>query len=418
MAKDFPDNFIFGVAASAYQIEGGNKNCDWYLWEQEKNLERCGVACDFWNRYREDIDIMSSLGIHAHRVGIEWSRVEPEKNKIDYEAVERYREILKAHKDKGIKVFLNLHHFTLPIWVYKNGSVFNEENQREFEEHCAFIAREFKGLVDTYCTINEPGAWAIESFLAGEFPPGLKSIKWYKKAYRAIMEMHARAYRAVKSEDPNKPAGVVHACACVLPRHRFEPADWILAWIFRRNSNEVVVNGLLDGKIFGKKIEGLEESSDYLGLNYYTKALVCASMFWKPREGGMVSSARKGEKVNQMGWSVYPEGILKVIEEVSRAGKPIIITENGIATEDDNWRIEYTRLHLEKIKEALGQGYDIRGYFHWSYIDNFEWAKGYVPKLGIVGLERGSLKRVPRGSAYFYEKVCRERVISTEFEKV
>lgn len=399
---DFPDDFIFGVAASAYQIEGNNKNCDWYVWEKERNYERCGIACDFWNRFREDVGIISSLGINAHRVGIEWSRVEPEKNKMDYGALERYREILKAHKDRGIKVFLNLHHFTLPIWVYKSGSFFKEENLKEFEDYCSFIARELKNYVDAYCTVNEPVAWALMGFLAGEFPPGVKSIRMYKKACRAILDAHARAYRAIKSEDPNKPVGIVHPYACIFPKHRFEPGDRILAWIFHRNSNMVILNGIKNGKVFGKKIVGLEDSSDFIGMNYYTKALACGLKFWKPESG------KKGERLSQMGWSVYPDGILKVIEDASVLGKPIIITENGIATEDDGWRIEFIRSHLERVKQALGK-YDIRGYFYWSYIDNFEWSKGYGPKFGIVGCERDTLKRIPKQSANFYGKICREK---------
>jgi beta-glucosidase len=397
----FKEDFLFGVSTSAYQIEGGNVSSDWYYWEKKKGYEECGISTDFWNRFREDVSIMNELGINIHRMSVEWSRIEPREGETNWKAIERYREILTEHKRKGIKTMLVLHHFTLPYWFSKNNSFLRDENMKYFENYVSLIARELKDYVDYFGTISEPVVWATMGYYLGVYPPGIKSTRLFYKAYKAILKAHSVAYHTVKSEAQNKDVGMIVNYSDVVPIHN-RGVDKVLARCVNKFLNDEILNGLLYGKVLGKKIEGLENSIDFLGLNYYTRIYTCI-FGSKPY--------LEGERLTQRGWGVYPDGIKNGIKFYSSLNKPIIITENGIATDDENWRKEFITSHLEKIYDTLVEGYKVNGYLYWSYIDNFEWEMGYGPKFGLVGFDKKSLKRNLKESAYFYSRICKSKEI-------
>lgn len=409
---EFPPDFLFGVATSSHQVEGDNTASDWWAFEQEPGRieggHRSGRACDFWNRYSEDVALMKSLGFQAHRLSIEWSRVEPERGKYSEEALEHYRRILRAHREAGLKTFVTLHHFTLPRWVAESGSLMDDGNLRAFEAYCARTVRALRGLVDAWNTINEPSVWAYMGFLAGEFAPGQKSLRLWGRALKAILKAHGLAYHAAKAEDPNTPAGIVANVPVFRAHHRWDPGDHVVKWLADGAFNRPVLRALRDGllKVPGagkERVHSLEGSSDFIGVNYYHRIWPCWFHPRTPRFGG------PGERVSQMGWASYPDGLLEALRRYATLGKPLYVTENGIGTEDDAWRMQFLRDHLERLLRAREEGLDVRGYFHWSYIDNFEWSRGWRPKFGLVAHDPETLERRPKGSARFYGEICRSR---------
>lgn len=408
----FPPDFLFGVATSSHQVEGNNTRNDWWAFEQEpgriENGHRSGRACDFWSRYAEDVALMKTLGFQAHRLSIEWSRVEPERGRFSEEALEHYRRILRAHREAGLKTFVTLHHFTLPRWVAESGSLMAEANLRAFEEYAARTVRALRGLADAWNTINEPSVWAYMGFLRGEFAPGQRSLRLWGEAMLAILKAHTAAYRAAKAEDPNTPAGLVHNVPIFRAGHRWDPLDRVMAWLADGFFNRPVLGALETGVVKGpriqkEKVPGLEGSTDFLGVNYYHQIWVNWWRARSPRFGA------PGERLSQMGWASYPDGLLPALRRCGALGKPLYITENGVGTEDDAWRIGFLRDHLARVAQALGEGLDVRGYFHWSYIDNFEWSRGWGPRFGLVAFDPETLERRPKPSARFYGDVIRTR---------
>ncbi|MEM3087200.1 MAG: family 1 glycosylhydrolase [Halobacteria archaeon] len=408
----FPPDFLFGVATSSHQIEGNNASSDWWAFEQEpgriENGHRSGRACDFWNRYPEDVALMKSLGFQAHRLSIEWSRVEPERGRYSEEAIERYRRILQAHREAGIKTFATLHHFTLPRWVAESGNLLADGNLRAFEAYAARTVRALRGLVDAWNTINEPTVWAYMGFLRGEFAPGLKSFRTWGKALKAALRAHGLAYHAAKAEDPHTPAGIVANVPVYRPDHRWDPGDYLVRWLADGLFNRPVVKALREGvlKVPGapkERAPALEGSSDFIGVNYYHRIWTCWWRLRNPRFGA------PGERLSQMGWASYPDGLLEALRRYGALGKPLYVTENGVGTEDDGWRAEFLRDHLARVLQARAEGLDVRGYFHWSYIDNFEWSRGWVPRFGLVAFDPETLERRPKPSARLYGEVARRR---------
>ncbi len=408
----FPPDFLFGVATSSHQVEGGNANNDWWAFEREPGRiaggHRSGRACDFWNRYADDAALMRSLGFQAHRLSVEWSRVEPERGRFSEEALDRYRSILRAHRKAGLRTFVTLHHFTLPRWVAESGSLMAEANQRAFEEYAARTVRELRGLVDAWSTINEPAVWAYMGFAGGEFPPGQKNLRLWGEAMAAILKAHEAAYRAAKAEDPNTPAGLVHNVPVFRAGHRWDPGDLLAARLADGFFNRPVLRALETGVIRGpripkERVPGLDGSTDFLGVNYYHRIWV---NWWRVRTPHF---GAPGERLSQMGWASWPDGLLAALRRCAPLGKPLYVTENGIATEDDAWRTGFLRDHLRKVAEARAEGLDVRGYFHWSYIDNFEWSRGWGPRFGLVGFDPETLERKPKESARFYGEVIRNR---------
>ncbi|MBI4362563.1 MAG: glycoside hydrolase family 1 protein [Euryarchaeota archaeon] len=416
MALRFPGSFLFGVATSGYQIEGGNEDSDWGRWEMEPGRiargDRTGPSrgCDFWNRYREDVALMKEMGIHAHRLSLSWNRIEPQPGVFDPAALEHYRAILQAHRDAGLQTFVTLHHFHLPTWFADRGGFLREENLALWERFVAHAAQGLRGLVDAWNTINEPAVWASEGYLIGEFPPGETRVRRYGEALVGVMRAHATAYRTLKRVDPQTPAGLVHNAAVFRVAHRWDPLDHIMKWLAQRYSNTTIhralATGVLRAPLRGKvAIEGLRGSSDFLGINYYMRAYVCGWDLRHPR------FAPRGEQVSQMGWGSYPRGLGEVLEMFRDLSIPLYITENGIATDDDTWRQHYLTDHLREVHRAIQNGVDVRGYFTWSYIDNFEWAKGWAPKFGLVGFDMGTKERRVKESARMYGEYARKREI-------
>jgi len=410
----FPKNFYWGSSTSAHQVEGGNFN-DWTEWEKE-NAERLAReaknkyqswqikkfpemltpenyvssrACDHYNRYEEDFDIARSLGHNAHRFSLEWSRIEPEEGKFNEEAIEHYRKMLEVLKRCGLEPFITIWHWTLPLWMAKKGGIESDEFPRRFSLFAERIAKEFKKEVKFWITINEPTVILANSYLLGIWPPQKKDVFSFSKVYKNLAETHVKSYQAIHKIDPNCQVGLVHNVKFIEPKYWFCVFDQLASRIYRYLSNDKILKMIAD-------------NCDFIGCNYYFHDKI---RFY-------VGRVKTNEETTDMNWEIYPEGMYRVLKDLQKYDKPIYITENGLADEEDMKRNRFIKEHLYWAHKAIVEGVDVRGYFHWSLLDNFEWDKGFWPRFGLVAVDRKTLKRTVRKSAWEYAKICKSNSLN------
>ena len=397
----FPKDFLWGVSTSAYQIEGGIIN-DWIRWEKSevriKNLELrnensddfiCGKACDSYNRYEEDAKLIKDLNCKAYRLGIEWARIEPEQGKWDLKEIEHYRKVLQNLKDNNLKAVLTLWHWTNPIWLSDIGGWANKKVADYFGRYAGFIVSELGDLVDYWITLNEPMVHIGAGYLAGKFPPNRKSIFAARKVFNNLIRAHKKSYKIIHKKYPQAKVSITQIMIYFKPARSWCPIEQGLAKLARWLWNEKFLNKI-------------RSELDYIGLDYYFHDRIV----WYPP-----FKRNKNERVTDMGWEIYPQGIYYVLKSLAKFGKPVIIIENGLADADDDQRTDFIREHLKYIHKAISEGVDVRGYFHWSLLDNFEWADGWSPKFGLYRVDRKTFARAPRPSAKVYAEICKNNMI-------
>ncbi|WP_437624001.1 glycoside hydrolase family 1 protein [Sorangium sp. So ce1151] len=412
MSIDLPRDLILGVATSAHQIEGGDLHTDWWDFEQlpgriQRN-DRSGRAVEFWTRFREDVELMRDHGIQSHRMSVSWGRIEPEEGRFDEAALARYVEIVDAHRSAGIAVAVTLFHFALPRWLAARGGLLAPDAAERFQRFARRVALALRGRVWQWHTVNEPVVLADGGYRRGVWPPGERSLPRFARACRALLELHVAGYRAVHEVD-DAPAGLVHNFISARGRHGSE-VDRRAARVVQWCLDDAVVECLATGRIVppwgvGARLDGLDRSSDVLGVNYYNGVTTCL------HELPAIMDGSRGDRRTQMGWSVWASGLLDVLRSASRLGVPVFVTENGIATDDDAWRKAFLAEHLHQVCLAIQSGLDVRGYAHWSWIDNFEWAEGFGPRFGLVAVDPETLSRRPRESLRLYARIIRERTL-------
>jgi beta-glucosidase len=400
--RRFPDGFLWGTATAAHQVEGNNTKNDWWRWEGVKGHiaegMRSGDACDHYRRYEQDFDIAADvLANNAHRLSIEWSRIEPEEGKWDMDEVLHYRRVLEALRRRGLSPMLTLWHFTLPQWFAERGGWESAGAVRSFERYAAFIARELGDLVDLWCTINEPMIYLTQSYATGAWPPGIASPLRSVRVFGVLTRAHVAAYRAIhKAIDTKERKAVVGIAKNVIT---FEP--------YRQYN--VIDNAFiyLADRFFNRQFFiWTRNSHDYIGINYYFHYRVKGL---PSRSSGLFYEVHtENREVNDLGWEINPQGIFDAIMSMSRYKKPIYITENGIANGDDGKRPRVLIATIKEVYHAIQAGADVRGYFHWSLLDNFEWHQGFHGRFGLVAIEYMTQKRTPRRSAYVYAEIARE----------
>jgi len=363
ISKKFPRKFLWGSATSAYQVEGGNKNSDWEHWK-----ERAGRASDHYNRFEEDFDIAKSLHQNAHRFSVEWARIEPEKGRFDDKEIEHYRAVLKALKERKIKPLITLHHFTNPVWVAERGGWGNSDTISYFESYVRFVVTQLSGLCDFWITINEPTVYVYEGYIRGLWPPGIKDpVKAYLVA-RNLLKAHQGSYKIIHKIQPEAKVGIAYATSNLKSPVPFDPLNYLK-------------------KLF---IKGAKWQ-DFIGINYYSTR-------------GMTRNLPKSD----MGWAVYPYGLYENLMSIKEEfDLPIYITENGIADADDDQRADFIADHLAATLYALNDRVDVRGYFYWSLLDNFEWAHGFGPRFGLIEIDYKTFKRKIRPSAQVYARIAK-----------
>ena len=389
----FPEGFLWGAATSGHQVEGNNTDSDWWAWEQKHRPpeERSGEADDQYNRYREDFQMAKDLGHNAHRLSIEWSRIEPEEGQFSQDAIDHYREVLKDLKDKEFEVMLTLNHFTIPEWLAKKGGFESFSFPRYYMRFLKKIIPEYKEYVNLWLTFNEPGSIAWMSYLYGLWPPSKRSFISAAKVYFNLARAHKRAYRYIHRVEPKAMVGVTTNINSFEEFHNHRIWELLSVW-----SSDLVANHLFY-ILTGKK------THDFLGFDYYFNwYITSASGVHIPKRFDVIAAKKN---MSDLGWEIRPEGIFDVLMDFSDFGKPVYITENGLASTNDDRRCRFLVAYLQEIYHAISAGVDVRGYFHWSLIDNFEWADGFEPRFGLVEVNYSNQKRTPRPSAYVYKDI-------------
>ncbi len=418
---NFPKGFLWGSATSSHQIEGDNFN-DWSEWEKSdsriqelqsknKNLNEyvSGKACDSYNRYEEDFNIAKQLGHNIHRFSIEWSRIEPEEGRFNKEAIEHYKNIIKALKDRGIKPMVTLWHFTNPIWFAELGGFLNKKSTEYFTRYVKYVVENLRDEVDLWITFNEgTTVYSGMSYLKGYWPPQKKYFRNMLTVNRNIVSAHISAYKAIKNiysrspasedknadpeirEDSHASHNIGRVSIGVTENNSWIVVPWYLKIIGVGKIVSYIRNHYLLSRAHGYY--------DFIGLNYYNILRLSGSYSVLPQQA----------MAEEMGWEIYPEGIFKVLVQLkNKYNRPIYITENGIADGKDLKREKFIKDHLYWVWRAIKDGVDVRGYMYWSLLDNFEWAHGYGPRFGLIEVDYvNNQKRTIRSSAFEYAKIC------------
>lgn len=423
----FPEGFLWGTATAAHQVEGGNTNNNWYAFEQEPGRifrgQRSGNACEWWTgRAEEDVARMAALGTNAHRLSIEWSRIEPEPGSWSSDAVQRYREILMAMREAGIAPMVTLYHFTHPLWLEEAGGWLNDASPEWFEGFVRGAVRDLGDLCDTWCTVNEPNVFSAQGYFNGRFPPGHEDMGEYFRALLNLLLAHARAYRAIHEIQPQARVGLAKHMIAWHPRHPRNPVGRKVTRTLDAMFNGITLGALRTGSwrpLLGRRstVDGLQGTLDWIGLNYYQRYDAGFSLA-ALGSLGIDYSAREGRPKGPEGWGeLYPDGLLEALQRFSNTfSLPIYITENGVPDETDQVRPGFILRHLHRTWQAIQAGCDVRGYFFWSLMDNFEWAEGFDPRFrfGLFGVDFATQERTLRRSGEMYRSIAEAGAITPE----
>jgi beta-glucosidase len=418
----FPPNFKWGVATASHQVEGSNENNQWWAWEQEegriKQGHTSGLACNWWENAEADFDRAADMGLNALRLSIEWSRVEPEPGTFDDAALERYREMLKGLRDRDIEPMVTLHHFSNPLWLERQGAWENEGTIAYFTRYVERVVRTLGEETTLWCTINEPNVYAIMSYLIGLFPPGQQDLKATRMVLRNLLKAHGAAYRAIHRIQSAAKVGLAHNLRIFDPANPRSPLDRLVARIqdigYNRSTLSAVWKGWWALPIGFGPAFNLRRTLDWIGLNYYTRDLVAFDSGARDMLFGRATHADDAEMLDGGYGELYPEGMARALKRLGNMDIPIYITENGIPDSDDDQRPRALLLHLYQMWLAMQGNLPIEGYYHWTLVDNFEWAEGWTLRFGLIELDPETQARTRRPSADLYAAIARGNAITPE----
>lgn len=407
--------FLIGASTSAYQTEGNNTHSDFWVMEHVKHsdfVEKSGIACDHYNRYEEDIRLLAQAGCNAYRFGIEWARIEPEEGKFNWSETEHYRKVLDCCRENGITPIVTLMHFSSPAWLIRKGGWANKNVVSCFARYARYIAEHLGDQLTYICTINEANmgiqlhkviqdmmkagkrtegdvqvgqnnGMDMKAILLGMFeqayafrtsPLNLNTFlkPRNEKAETFVMEAHAAARKAIREVIPDVKIGLT------LSLFDYQPTE-------SGKSNAAK----LWQEDYGWYLPYIKED-DFLGVQNYSRKIVDEN---GPREPAA------DEPVTQMGYEDYPSSIGHVLTRVARSFTgELIVTENGIGTDNDERRCEFIREAFASVMEAKKNGVPVTGYLHWSLLDNFEWQAGYAKTFGLIAVDRSTMERRPKNS--------------------
>jgi beta-glucosidase len=377
-SRAFPEGFTWGTATAAHQIEGGNVNNDWWAFEHAVDSvcsEPSGDACDSWERWEEDIDLVAGLGLDNYRFSVEWSRIEPADGEVSQSAISHYRRLCEGLRSRGIDPVVTFHHFTTPKWLTDQGGWESDAAVERFARFCSIVATALGDVMSRACTINEPNIVSTMGWHAGLFPPGKQDVGLARRVSQRFVDAHRAAVEAIRSAAPGIPVGLTLS----MTDYQLAPGGEAKLESIRHHAEDVFLDAT--------------KGDDFLGVQTYTRQLVGPDG-WAGYEEGV--------PVLDMGYEFYPAALgncLKRAWEYTDGAVPLFVTENGIGTTDDEQRIDYVRQALVGVLDAIDEGIDVRGYTYWSLLDNFEWALGYRPRFGIVSVDRSTFARTLKPSA-------------------
>ncbi len=401
--KPAPPGFLWGTAISAYQSEGNNTNADAWLMENLQPSmfkERSGDACDSYHRYAEDFALAAKLGFNSYRLGVEWARIEPSEGHFSNAELDHYARMLEACRAHGLRPIVTLNHFTTPLWFAQRGGFEVADAPQLFARYCRKVAERLGGLMHMTTTFNEANIRLLVDMMPGiaTFVPVVKaaiaaaaratgSPKFSRLAYAdpavvtPIMQAaHRQAYAAIKEVRPTLPVGITLTTQDV-------QADTPERAAYYRD------------KLYGEWVQVAREAADFFGVQTYTRFMFDAN--------GVVAPPRDAE-MTMAGYEFYPRALANTIRWAHREiGKPIYVTESGIAAKDDARRIAFIDQALDGVRACLDEGIPVHSYLYWSLLDNFEWTSGYGVPFGLVAVDRETLKRTPRPSALHLGAIAR-----------
>jgi beta-glucosidase len=420
---NFPSGFLWGTATASHQVEGNNFNNNWWAWEQEPGRiihdHKSGLACDWWGgRWRDDFDRAAEGGQNAHRLSIEWSRVQPAPDRWDEDAIDRYREMMRGLHERNMIPMVTLHHFTEPLWLTELGSWESGLVIEYFEKYTLKVVEALKEYVSLWVTINEPNVYTTSGYVLGSFPPGKQDINTAFSVYENMLRAHANAYRVIHSLQPAARVGVALNYRGFQPAKSWFPPDRLAAWLQSTTFNHLFPHALMSGvlglPVLHKRIPEAKGTQDFLGINYYTKDQVSFSLA-KPQElfgrrfyPDEADLSDNGFIANQ------PLGMFEALKWGRQFNVPIFITENGVEDADDNLRPRYLAQHIHQVWRAVNFNWPVRGFFQWTLVDNFEWERGWTQRFGLWELNPETQARRKRRSADLYAEICRENGLSSE----
>lgn len=410
--KIFPKNFLWGASAASHQVEGGTHN-QWSVWEK-KNAEKLaktaekrlswlpnwkqvrkesenpanyisGTGVEHYRRYEEDFDLLKRLNFNSFRFGIEWSRIEPQEGQWDEAEIEHYHSYIDALNKRGIEPVLNIWHWTHPVWFDKKGAFKNQKNIRYFARFAELIAREYGHKVQYIITINEPNIYTSLSYLTGEWPPQEKNFLKFAKVYWNLTRAHKKAYRIIKKINPAMQVGIAHNIVNIQAKRPHNLFDEISTKLMRYFWNWWF-------------LLRVKRHQDFIGVNYY----------FTDYYTGLFKRRNPVVPTNDIGFYMEPEGLYPVLLRTwVRFKKPLIVSENGVADAGDRYRRWWIEESIVAMERARSEGVDLRGYFHWSILDNFEWSWGWWPKFGLVEVDRehGMKRKIRPSARWFAEKI-------------
>ncbi len=423
----FPQNFLWGAATSAHQVEGNNINNDWWEWEQALPLQmRSGLADDEWNRFEGDFKLAQELKFNAFRFSIEWSRIEPQEGQWDSKALDHYTQMIRSLRSKGMEPIVTLNHFTIPLWLERQGGWYSDRTPQLFARYVKEVTETLGKDVHYWITLNEPSVYTYKGYMVGEWPPGIKSPEQGIKVLKNLLLGHVLAYGNIKEvyilkawKEPMvgiaQSVLIFRACSDTSIRDRV--AARFRHWMF----NHLFVQALVRGKAYCIGVFSIHlpraKTLDFIGLNYYTRDFVRHNGFGFPGILGQACTAtaeqgRLTGKDNFLSWEIYPKGLYTFLKDFSRYKLPLLVSENGIATDNDTERSAFIVEHLKAMAQAMQEGVPVIGYLYWSLLDNYEWSEGFAPRFGLIEVDYKTQKRMIRQSARKFEEIIRSDQLS------
>ena len=405
----FPKKFFWGASTASHQVEGGTHN-QWTEWElavaarQAKTAKKrlswlsgwddiqsqaenpqnyvSGRGVEHYKKYKEDFAIASKLNLNAMRFGIEWSRIQPEQDVWDQKEIAYYKAYIKEMRAQGLEPFLNLWHWTVPVWFENKGGFKKAHNLKYFDAFVDKVSKELLGGVNYVITLNEPNVFTSFGYVTGEWPPQEKSWWSALNVYWNLVNAHKRAYKIIKKHKPSVQIGVAAQLANIQAKRPHNLIDSTVTQWMRYYWNWWFLNRI-------------KRQQDFVGFNYY---------FTDYYKG--LRRDNPSVPLSDLGWYMEPEGLYPLLLRIyAHYNKPIIVTENGVADADDQYRQWWLQQTMIAMERALSEGVELEGYLHWSLLDNFEWAYGWWPKFGLIEVDRhNGMKRKVRESAKWYAK--------------
>jgi beta-glucosidase len=408
----FPEDFQWGVATSAFQLEGSS-NADWATWDPK--LSDIPLITDHYDRYLQDLRLLKELGVNSYRFSIEWSRIQPQENTWDEDAISHYQEIIDVLRSYNIEPMVTLHHFTHPRWFMEKYPWHNPESMEKYLRFTDKMVTTLKN-VQYWITFNEPYVILIGGYLEGCTPPGLRDVKSSLLALKHIFTCHGKAYDIIHRHAPDAKVSVAHNMSVFAPWKKWNPLDRLLKKTANFFYNHSIIHAFQTGIFivkfpFSRQIEievPIKDKLDFFGVNYYTRIHLRFNPF-KKMGVELRQLDIEGHGLTNIGWEIHPRGLEKVLRYASRLNLPLIITENGIATHDSEEKVKYMKRHIDVVERCLKNGFDVRGYYYWTLIDNYEWLLGLDARFGLYRVDFKTLERFPTSAAAYYSYLIQSR---------